>query len=102
MVFVGTMWPLGVEVATGRKVSVGAPFFDLAFSPFMIALAVVLPVAAVLPWKRGSLGRALRQMRGALALALALGALAWVAADRPLDDGAGRRGARRLAGASAR
>ena len=79
VVFVGTMWPLGVEVATGRKVSVGAPFFNLAFSPFMIALAAILPVAAVLPWKRGRLGRALRQMRGALALALALAALAWVA-----------------------
>ena len=78
VVFIGTVWPLGVEVATGRKVSVGPPFFDLAFSPFMIALALILPVAAVLPWKRGSLGRALRQMRGALALALALGALAWV------------------------
>jgi cytochrome c-type biogenesis protein CcmF len=79
VVFVGTVWPLGVEVATGRKVSVGAPFFNLAFSPFMIALGVILPVAAVLPWKRGRLGKALHQMRGALALALALAALAWVA-----------------------
>ncbi len=79
VVFVGTMWPLGVEVATGRKVSVGAPFFNLAFSPFMIALAAILPVAAVLPWKRGRLGRALHQMRAALALALALAALAWAA-----------------------
>jgi cytochrome c-type biogenesis protein CcmF len=78
VVFVGTVWPLGIEVATGRKVSVGAPFFNLAFSPFMIALAVILPVAAVLPWKRGRLGRALAQMRGALALGLALAALAWV------------------------
>ncbi|HVH04076.1 MAG TPA: heme lyase CcmF/NrfE family subunit [Amaricoccus sp.] len=79
VVFVGTMWPLVVEVATGRKVSVGPPFFNLAFSPFMMAIAVVLPVAAVLPWKRGRLGRAFRQMRGALALALACAALAWVA-----------------------
>jgi cytochrome c-type biogenesis protein CcmF len=77
VVFVGTMWPLAVEVATGRKVSVGAPFFNLAFTPFMILLAALLPLLAVLPWKRGSLARALHQLRGALALALALGALAW-------------------------
>jgi cytochrome c-type biogenesis protein CcmF len=77
VVFFGTVWPLLAEILTGRKVSVGAPFFDVAFTPFMIALAVVLPVGAVLPWKRGSLKAALLQMRGPLALALALGALAW-------------------------
>ncbi len=77
VVFVGTVWPLAVELLTGRKVSVGAPFFDLAFTPFMIAIAIVLPPLAILPWKRGSLGRALWQLRGALALALALGVLVW-------------------------
>ena len=77
VVFVGTIWPLAVEVATGRKVSVGAPFFDLAFTPFMMLLAALLPLLAILPWKRGNLGRALHQLRGALALALALAGLAW-------------------------
>jgi cytochrome c-type biogenesis protein CcmF len=77
VVFIGTVWPLLVEALTGRKVSVGAPFFDLAFTPFMVTLAIVLPVLAILPWKRGSLARPARELRGALALALALGALAW-------------------------
>jgi cytochrome c-type biogenesis protein CcmF len=77
VVFVGTIWPLVAEVATGRKVSVGPPFFNLAFSPFMIAVAVILPVFSVLPWKRGSLARAVADLRGALVLAVVLGALAW-------------------------
>jgi cytochrome c-type biogenesis protein CcmF len=77
VVFIGTVWPLIVEVLTGRKVSVGAPFFDLAFTPFIVVLAIVLPVLAMLPWKRGSLSRAVRQLRGPLAVALALGALVW-------------------------
>ncbi|MFT3972917.1 MAG: heme lyase CcmF/NrfE family subunit [Amaricoccus sp.] len=77
VVFVGTIWPLVAEVAFGRKVSVGPPFFNLAFSPFMIAIAVILPVFSVLPWKRGSLMRAVADLRGALVLAVALGALAW-------------------------
>ena len=39
-------------MAFGRKLSVGAPFFDAAFTPFMVAVAVILPVGALLPWKR--------------------------------------------------
>jgi cytochrome c-type biogenesis protein CcmF len=77
VVFFGTMWPLVAEVLTGRKVSVGAPFFDLAFTPFMVALAAILPVFATLPWKRGELARAMQPLWGALALSVALGALVW-------------------------
>jgi cytochrome c-type biogenesis protein CcmF len=75
VVFIGTIWPLVAEVVLGRALSVGAPFFDAAFTPFMIALAVVLPVGAVLPWKRAELGRAARPFRGAFVLSLAMGAL---------------------------
>ena len=77
VVFFGTMWPLVAEVVTGRKVSVGPPFFNLAFTPFMVALATILPLFAALPWKRGSLERAMQPLWGVLALSVALGALAW-------------------------
>jgi len=77
VVFIGTIWPLVAELAFGRKLSVGAPFFDLAFTPFMMALAVILPIGTLMPWKRGRLGRALRSLRGGAALALALGLLVY-------------------------
>ncbi|MCB1406273.1 MAG: cytochrome c biogenesis protein CcsA, partial [Rhodobacteraceae bacterium] len=77
VVFVGTMWPLVSELAFGRVLSVGAPFFNAAFTPFMVALAIVLPVGAVLPWKRGNLGRAVRSLWGVALLAVALGSLVW-------------------------
>ncbi|RMH49664.1 MAG: heme lyase CcmF/NrfE family subunit [Alphaproteobacteria bacterium] len=77
VVFVGTVWPLAAELFFARKLSVGAPFFNVAFTPFMVAIAIVLPVGAILPWKRGRIRRALWQLRHALILALALGALAW-------------------------
>ncbi|GGH47470.1 heme lyase CcmF/NrfE family subunit [Frigidibacter albus] len=77
VVFVGTIWPLVAEMAWGRKLSVGAPFFDMAFTPFMVVLAVVLPVGAMLPWKRGSIARAAWPLRGALVLAVAVGLLAY-------------------------
>jgi len=77
VVFVGTIWPLVAEMAWGRKLSVGAPFFDMAFTPFMVLLAIVLPVGAMLPWKRGSIAKAARPLWGALLLAVAVGLLAY-------------------------
>ena len=74
VVFVGTIWPLLAEM-WGEKLSVGPPFFEAAFTPFMIALAVVLPLGAILPWKRGNLMRGLRPLRGALVLTAAVALL---------------------------
>jgi len=78
VVFVGTIWPLVSEVAFGRKLSVGAPFFDMAFTPFMVVIAMVLPIGAMLPWKRANLKRTMQPLWGVLALSVALGALVLV------------------------
>ncbi len=78
VVFVGTIWPLVAEMSFGRKLSVGAPFFDAAFTPFMIALTAILPIGAMLPWKRGNIGRTMQPLWGVLALSIAAGSLVWV------------------------
>jgi len=52
VVFVGTVWPLVAELLMDRKLSVGPPFFNIAFTPFIVALAVILPIGSTLPWKR--------------------------------------------------
>ena len=75
VVFIGTIWPLVAEMLWNRKLSVGEPFFNAAFTPFMVILALILPVGAMMPWKRAELGRSLLPLRGALALAVALGLL---------------------------
>ena len=77
VVFLGTVWPLIAEMAFGRKLSVGAPFFDAAFTPFMVILAGVLPIGSLLPWKRATFGRVLRSLWLAFAGAAVLAALAW-------------------------
>ncbi|MDE3122570.1 MAG: heme lyase CcmF/NrfE family subunit [Paracoccaceae bacterium] len=77
VVFIGTVWPLIAELAFHRKLSVGPPFFNAAFPPFLIVLAVLLPFGTLMPWKRGSLGRVSKTLVAGLVLALALGALAW-------------------------
>ena len=75
VVFIGTIWPLVAELLWDRKLSVGAPFFNAAFSPFMVALAILLPLGALIPWKRAQLGRGMAPLWPALVLAVALGAL---------------------------
>ena len=55
VVFIGTIWPLLAELAFDRKLSVGPPFFNQAFTPFMVALGLILPLGSVLPWKRARL-----------------------------------------------
>ncbi|PHQ97233.1 MAG: heme lyase NrfEFG subunit NrfE [Marinosulfonomonas sp.] len=77
VVFFGTMWPLVAELLFDRKLSVGAPFFDAAFTPFMVALAVVLPLGALLPWKRAKLGKSIKPLYGVMVLCVASGALVW-------------------------
>ncbi len=77
VVFVGTMWPLLAEMFAGRKLSVGPPFFNAAFTPFMVLLGLVLPVGAMLPWKRAQLGRTAWRLRYVFVAALAIGGLVW-------------------------
>ncbi|MEC7258665.1 MAG: cytochrome c-type biogenesis CcmF C-terminal domain-containing protein, partial [Pseudomonadota bacterium] len=77
VVFIGTMWPMVADMAFGRKLSVGPPFFEAAFTPFMIALGLLLPVGSLMPWKRARFGRALWSLRYAAVLAVALAGLAW-------------------------
>jgi cytochrome c-type biogenesis protein CcmF len=77
VVFVGTIWPLVSEMAFDRKLSVGAPFFNMAFTPFMVVLGLIMPVGAMLPWKRANLARVIKPLRGAFVLSLAVGVLAY-------------------------
>jgi cytochrome c-type biogenesis protein CcmF len=75
-VFVGTLYPLALEVLTGDKISVGAPFFNLTFGPLFVPLMIAMPFAPMLAWKRGDLyGAAQRLIAAGIA---ALGALALV------------------------
>ncbi|MEX0369824.1 MAG: heme lyase CcmF/NrfE family subunit [Tateyamaria sp.] len=77
VVFVGTMWPLVAEMFFDRKLSVGPPFFNMAFTPFMVLLGLILPIGAMIPWKRGQIARAIGPLRYVFVLALAVGGLTW-------------------------
>ncbi|MBV1864735.1 MAG: heme lyase CcmF/NrfE family subunit [Rhodobacteraceae bacterium] len=77
VVFFGTIWPLVAEITTGRKLSVGAPFFELAFTPFMVLLVIFLPIGSILSWKRAQLGKSVKTLRSAMILAAVVGIFIW-------------------------
>ncbi len=78
VVFIGTVWPLIAELAFSRKISVGPPFFDASFTPFFMALAVILPIGTVMPWKRARLGRIVRVVWLAAVVAFGIAACIWM------------------------
>jgi len=77
VVFIGTIWPLVIESFSDRTISVGPPFFNMAFNPFVFALAVALPIGSMLAWKRAQVNRVLIQLVPALILAVAVFLLCW-------------------------
>lgn len=54
-VFIGTLYPLVLEMVTGDKISVGPPFFNATFVPLLMPLLLLLPIGQTLAWKRGDL-----------------------------------------------
>lgn len=70
-VFIGTFYPLFIDVVSGEKLSVGAPYFNVVFLPFMAIVLLIIAPSATLSWKRGSIREALRRVAPAAAVALA-------------------------------
>ncbi|QJB67913.1 heme lyase CcmF/NrfE family subunit [Parasphingorhabdus halotolerans] len=52
IVFIGTLYPLVVEAITDEKLSVGAPYFNLASGPLALLLVAVMAAGPLLRWRR--------------------------------------------------
>src|ERR1700732_4432122 len=77
-VFIGTLYPLLLDVVAHRKWSVGPPFYTMTFVPIMVPLLVAMAVGPMLPWKRGDLIAALARRKFAF-LATAMASLVTLA-----------------------
>ncbi len=69
-VFVGTLYPLALETATGAKISVGPPFFNLTVGLLMLPLLMAMPFGPLLSWKRADLAGVAQRLMVAVALAV--------------------------------
>ncbi|WP_207462722.1 heme lyase CcmF/NrfE family subunit [Azospirillum sp. SYSU D00513] len=80
-VFIGTLYPLFLDVLELGKVSVGAPFFNATFLPLAMPMVAAMTVGPFLAWKRGDLGAAMVRLWSAgLATAAIVAAAAYVTA----------------------
>ncbi len=70
-VLVGTLYPLILDAAIGAKVTVGPPYFNLAFGALMAPLFCVMAIGPMLPWKRADLGAVLPRLSVALIVTFA-------------------------------
>ena len=77
VVFFGTIWPLVAELFFDRKLSVGPPFFNAAFTPFMILLGLILPIGSNLPWKRANILNSSKKLIFVFILSICLAGLIW-------------------------
>ena len=68
VVFVGTLYPLFLEMTTGDKVTVGAPYFNQSFLPIFALLTAVAAAGPFLPWKRADLAGLFQRLRAAFAV----------------------------------
>ncbi len=72
MVLVGTLAPIVFD-AFGKKISVGAPYFDFMFALLTIPLAFIIGIGSISRWKRDEFGRFKFQSFIILVASLALG-----------------------------
>jgi cytochrome c-type biogenesis protein CcmF len=77
-VLTGTLYPLLLESLTGEKISVGAPFFNIAFGWLMAPLLIVLPFGPLLAWKRGDISAASRKLAFAFTVSLSIAIVIWL------------------------
>src|SRR5262245_27049219 len=78
-VFVGTLYPLALEALTGEKISVGAPFFNLTFTPLFIPLLFAMPFGPLLGWKRGDILGVAQRLITAFGIGIVVVAVTFVA-----------------------
>ena len=76
-VFLGTLYPLLLDIVGGGTVSVGPPYFELTFVPLMVPLVLATGVGPLLAWKRGDLRGALGRLKFVAVVALGAWASLW-------------------------
>jgi cytochrome c-type biogenesis protein CcmF len=84
-VLLGTLYPLLLELATGKTISVGGPFYMATFGVLALPLLIAMAIGPFLGWKRGDVGGALQRLIAAGICALGAAIIAiWIRTDGPL------------------
>jgi cytochrome c-type biogenesis protein CcmF len=69
-VFIGTFYPLLIDLMTNDKISIGPPFYNRTFVPLFIPILIIMVLGPFLKWKRDELSPALKKLFWPLIIAV--------------------------------
>ena len=49
-IFIGTIYPMILEIFSGDRISVGTPFYTITVVPIIFLFSFLAPIAIFLPW----------------------------------------------------
>jgi cytochrome c-type biogenesis protein CcmF len=78
-VFLGTFYPLIVDMIADDKISVGPPYYNRTFVPIMIPLLLVMVIGPMLKWKRDNIRATLGRLKYPALASLLTGILVLIA-----------------------
>ncbi len=68
-VMLGTLYPLFLQAATGARISVGPPYFDLVMVPIFLVMLAVMAIGPLVSWRKANLPK----LRGRLVIPALVG-----------------------------
>jgi len=71
-VFLGTFYPIFVDLASGQRISVGPPYYNLVFLKIAVPLLLLVSFGPMLNWKRSSASEVLRRLRWPIVVSASL------------------------------
>ncbi len=69
-VFWGTIYPIISEAATGQRIVVGPPYFNVVVGPILMGMLFLMGIAPLLPWRRASQAQLRRNLLAPIMAAL--------------------------------
>jgi cytochrome c-type biogenesis protein CcmF len=69
-VFIGTFYPLLIDLMTSDKISIGPPFYNRTFVPLFIPILITMVVGPLLKWKQDHLSPVLKKLFWPLIIAV--------------------------------
>ncbi|MDF1818028.1 MAG: heme lyase CcmF/NrfE family subunit [Immundisolibacteraceae bacterium] len=63
MVFLGTLYPLFLDLSMDQKITVAAPYFNGVVAPVMLVMLVLMVITPLLPWRKIAPGRLVAKTR---------------------------------------
>ena len=78
MILLGTLFPLIVELFSGEKVTVGAPFFNQMSVPIFLAIFLLMGIGPLLPWRKAEHQSVIRNLLWMCGVGIIAAAIAYV------------------------